>query len=133
MIKVRTLWALALASFVLCALPLPSSAADVPAKVLVVISVKVTGDRQAYLDKLKTFQAISKRLGVPAARVWRATLAGENTDVIYIASEYPSQTAWAEANAKLTTDPEAAKFTRDLDASGMRTVIDRSLMVEATP
>jgi hypothetical protein len=133
MIKVRTYWAVALASFVLCALPVPAPAADAPAKVLVVLSVKVTGDRQAYLDKLKTFQAITKRLGVPAPRIWRATLAGGNTDLLYIATEYPSAAAWAEANAKVTADPEATKFTREMDASGMRTVIDRSLMVEATP
>jgi uncharacterized protein YbaA (DUF1428 family) len=101
--------------------------------VLVVLSVTVKGERQVYLDELKTFQAIAKRLGVPAFRVWRATLAGENTDVLYIATEYASHEAWAEANAKLTADPEAAKFTRDLDVSGTRTVIDRSLMVDATP
>ena len=54
MTKVRTLWAVALATFVLCALPLPAPAADAPAKVLVVLSVTVKGDRQVYLDKLKT-------------------------------------------------------------------------------
>jgi hypothetical protein len=113
-------------------LPVTGFAADAPA-VLQVISVKVTGDRQLYLAKIKTLQGISKRLGLAPARVWRATLAGENTDVIYIATEYPNLAAMAAAQGQLTDDAEASKLLRDIDASGMRTVIDRSLMVDDTP
>lgn len=112
---------------------LPGTALAADPKVLSVISVKVTGSRQAYLDQIKVLQGISKRQGLPAARVWRATLAGENTDVIYVATEYSSLAAMAEAQGKLTADAEAAKLLRDLDASGIRTVVDRSLMVDDTP
>ncbi len=112
--------------------PMSARAADAQA-VLQVIAVKVTGDRQVYLGKIKTLQGISKRLGLAPARVWRATLAGENTDVIYVATEYPSLAAMAESQGKLTADAEASKLLRDIDASGIRTVVDRSLMVDDTP
>ena len=107
-------------------------AADAPA-VLQVISVKVTGDRQVYLGKIKTLQGITKRLGLPSARVWRATFAGESTDLIYIATEYPNLAAMADAQGKLTADAEASNLLHDIDASGIRTVVDRSLMVDDTP
>ena len=120
------------ALFAATLLPVAAWAAD-PQAVLQVISVKVTGSRQAYLDKIKGLQGITKRLGLPAVRVWRATLAGENTDVIYVATEYASLAAMAEAQNKLTADAEWTKMIRDIDASGIRTVIDRSLMVDDTP
>jgi hypothetical protein len=128
----RVRWILLAALLALTLLPVAALAAD-PQKVLQVISVKVKGDRQAYLDKIKVLQGITKRLGMPPARVWRATLAGENTDVIYVATEYQSLAAMADAQGKLTADGEATKLLRDIDASGMRTVVDRSLMVDDTP
>jgi hypothetical protein len=106
--------------------------ADGP-KVLQVITVEVTGGRQAYLDKIKVLQGITKRLGLPPARVWRATLAGENTDEIYIATEYESLAALAAGQDKLTGDAEGAKLLRDIDASGIRNVVSRSVMVDDTP
>ncbi len=47
--------------------------------------------------------------------------------------EYENLAALAAAQAKLSADPEATKFTREMDASGMRTVLDRSLFVDDTP
>ena len=128
--RVRCL--LLVAAFALTLLPVAALAAD-PPKVLQVISVKVTGDRQVYLGKLKVLQGITKRLGLPPARVWRATLAGENTDLIYVATEYQSLAAMADAQGKLTADAEASKLLRDIDTSGIRAVVDRSLMVDDTP
>jgi hypothetical protein len=107
-------------------------AADAP-KVLSVITVKVNGGRQPYLEKIKTFQAIAKRLKLPAARIWRGTLAGTATDQIFIATEYENLAALAAAQAKLAADPEATQFNREMDGSGMRTVLDRSLFVDDTP
>jgi hypothetical protein len=125
-------WLLIAALFASSLLPIAALAAD-PPKVLQVFSVKVKGDRQAYLDKLKTLQGIAKRLGLPSNRVWRATFAGENTDVIYVATEYQSLAALADAQAKLAADGEASKLLRDIESSGIRTVVDRSLMVDDTP
>jgi hypothetical protein len=118
--------------FAFALLPVAALAAD-PQAVLQVISVKVKGDRQAYLDKIKVLQGITKRLTLPPARVWRATLAGENTDVIYVTTEYPSLAAMADAQGKLNADGEATKLLRDIDSSGIRTIVDRSLMVDETP
>ncbi len=127
------LFAAALASvlFVAFAVPAASFAAD--QKVMSVIGVKVTGDRQAYLLKLKALQAIQKRLGVAPTRVWRATLAGSGTDLVYIVGEHASLAAYAESTGKLNADPEASKLLSELEASGVRTVVDRSLFVDETP
>lgn len=118
--------------FVSTLAPSVALAADGPA-VLQVIAVEVTGDRQVYLGKIATLQAITKRLGLPTARVWRATLAGPNTDTIYVATEYSSLAAMAEGQGKMNADAEATKLLRDIDAANMRTVVDRSLMVDETP
>ena len=114
------------------ALPAVMQAAE-PQAVAAVISVKVTGDPQVYLGKIKSLQAISKRLGLPTARVWRETMAGEASGTIHIVTEYPSLAAWAEGTGKLNADAEGNKLVRDLDASGIRTVLGRSLMVDDTP
>jgi hypothetical protein len=98
-------------------------------KVLVVVGVRAK-DRQAYLAKLATYEAVTERLGLPRARVWRATLAGEGTDTIYVVTEYESSSAWAAAQQKVAADPEASRILREIEASGVRTVVDRSLLVE---
>jgi glycine/D-amino acid oxidase-like deaminating enzyme len=103
-----------------------------PPKVLVVVAVRAQ-DRQAYLEKVAALEAITRRLELPTARVWRATLAGEGTDTIYIATEYASAAAMAAAQQKLADDSEAQRFLRELDASGVRSVVDRRLLVEMTP
>jgi len=108
---------------------LPVVALAAPAKVLVVVGVRAK-DRQAYLAKLSTYEAMTERLGLPRARVWRATLAGEGTDTIYVVTEYESSAAWAAAQQKVATDAEASRFLREIEASGVRTVVDRSLLVE---
>jgi hypothetical protein len=102
-----------------------------PPKVLVIVGVRAQ-DRGAYLEKVAKLEAITKRLELPQARVWRATLAGEGTDKIYIATEYASQAAMAAAQQKIAEDPEARRFFRELEKSGVRTVVDRSLLVEMT-
>lgn len=127
----RTSW-MAIVVAAAFAVPVTMQAAE-PQKVATVISVKVTGDLQVYLGKIKTLQAINKRLGLPAARVWRETMGGEGSGTIHIVTEYPSLAAWAEGNGKLDADPEGNKLIRDLDTSGIRTVLGRSLMVDETP
>jgi len=127
--RVRRLRRLALSACLASALlPTPALAKD-PPKVLVVVGVRAP-DRQAYLEKVAALEAITKRLGLPTARVWRATLAGEGTDTIYIATEYASQAAMAAAQQKIGEDPEARRFLRELETSGVRTVVDRRLLVE---
>ena len=120
---------LAVSACVACVLAPAHALAQQPPKVMVVVGVRAP-DRQAYLEKVAALEAITKRLGLPPARVWRATLAGEGTDVVYIATEYASQAAMAAAQQKLAEDPEARRFLRELETSGVRSVVDRSLLVE---
>lgn len=108
---------------------LPVAALAAPPKLLVVVSVRAK-DRQAYLAKVAAYETATDRLGLPRARVWRATLAGEGTDVIHVVTEYESSAAWAAAQQKVAADPEASRLLREMDASGVRTVVDRSLLVE---
>jgi hypothetical protein len=60
-------------------------------------------------------------------------MAGQATDMIHIVTEYPSLAAWAGGNGKLNADPAGSRLLRDLDASGIRTLLGRSLMVDDTP
>lgn len=111
----------------------PATALAAGPAVLQVISVEVKGDRDAYYAQVKSLQTVAKRLGVPAVRVWRASLAGEDADTIYITTEYESLAAMAAAQDKVQADAEWNKLLRALDASGIRTVVGRSLLVDDTP
>lgn len=111
------------------ALLLPAAAPAAPPKVTVVLAVRAK-DRQAYLERLSAYEAATERLGLPRARVWRATLAGEGTDLLYVATEYESSVAWAAAQQKTAADAEASRLLREIEASGLRTVVSRSLLVE---
>ena len=108
---------------------LPLAATAAPPKVTIVVAARAK-EKQAYLDKLSAYEAATERLGLPRARVWRATLAGEGTDLIYVATEYESSAAWGAAQQKTAADPEASRLLREIEASGVRTVVSRSLLVE---
>ena len=114
-------------------LVLPAAGLADPPAVLQVIGVKLKGDLDTYVQKIKKGQAIAKRLGTAVPRAWRATLAGEDTGTIYVASEHKSLAAFAEAQAKLAADPEWQSFMKDLDQSGIRTVASNELLQELTP
>src|SRR2546422_6217890 len=77
-------WALVPFACVLLAAPAP--AADAP-HVLTVLTVKVKGDQDAYLEKVKKFITAAKGAG-GTTRVWRSSLAGSETGLIFIATEY---------------------------------------------
>jgi hypothetical protein len=128
----RRLQRFALAGCLAAALLPAAAPAAEPAKVLVVVGVRAP-DRQAYLARVASYEAATKRLGLPTARVWRAMLAGDAADTIYVVTEYASAAAWAAAQQKLAADPEATAALREMEASGVRTVVERSLLVEATP
>jgi hypothetical protein len=122
-----------LAGVAALALAAPAAAAG-PRRVLNVITVKVKGDRDAYLEKVKRFTAISKRVEAGGTmRVWRFTLAGEQTGLIAIATEYPSLEALAKGTAKIQADEEWTRLVNELDASGTREVVGNRLLEEITP
>lgn len=131
--RIRRIAFVLLFAFVAASLCAAAALAADPARVATVISVKVNGDRQVYLEKVKTLEAISTRLGIPRPRVWRETFGGSASDTIHIVTEYASMAAAEQAQMKSSADPEWAKLIRDLDTSGIRTVLGRSMMVDDTP
>jgi len=122
-------WALVPFACVLLAAPAP--AADTP-HVLTVLTVKVKGDQDAYLEKVKKFITAAKGSG-GTTRVWRSSLAGSDTGLIFIATEYANLDGLAKGMAKLQSDEELKKLRKELSASGIREVVSNSLLEEVTP
>ena len=113
---------------------LPALAADAP-KVLNVIAVKVKpGEQDAYLKKVKALNGVMKRLATGGTmRVWEATVAGDNTGMIYVGIEYPDLASFGAGMAKSRQDEEWKKAIAELDKSGLREVRSNSLLTEITP
>src|SRR2546427_4535888 len=115
---VRVTKALALVGAISMALSLPVAAADRPV-VLQVIGVKVTGDMDAYLEKIKKAQSISKRLGTPTPRVWRSTLAGPDTGTVFVAIEHKNMATPPQAPTKMSKDPPGQSILQEMGKSGI--------------
>jgi len=64
---------------------------------------------------------------------WRSTLAGPDTGTVFVAIEHKNMAALAEAQTKLSKDPEWQSFIKDMEKSGLRTVQSNSLLEEITP
>jgi hypothetical protein len=101
-------------------------------KFLQVIGIKVPGNVGSYLEKVKKAQTMAMRLGMPPARVWRATLAGPDTGTILIGIEFPTLAAMEEAQRKVAADADWQKLMKEMDKSG-RTVVSNSLFEDITP
>lgn len=133
MSRVQKRAAMLVATCMITLWPCVSMAADAP-KVMTAIGVKVKGDQNAYLDKVKKLNGIMKRLDTGGSmRVWRATLAGEDTGTLYVVLEYPSLEAYAKATTKAQADDEWKALVKEIDASGIREMRSNSLLVEVTP
>jgi heme-degrading monooxygenase HmoA len=112
----------------------PALAADAP-KVLQVIAVKVkAGQQDAYMERVKKLNAMYKRLDIDGTmRVWRAQIAGPDSGLIYIGTEFDSLEAFAKGTSKLAKDSEWNATVKEPDVSGMRELLGTSLLVEITP
>jgi hypothetical protein len=116
----------------LLGVPTPA-AAQAPA-VMQAVAIEVDAvDQDAFLERLKGAQATYKRLGLPAFRVWAATLAGQGTGTIFVSIETPDDVTRAKNAAKLATDPEWQKWIDDIQKWGKTEVTSSSLFVEITP
>ena len=133
--KMKTMWKpMALSLLAIIVWGVPSVVWAESPKVLSIVAVKVKGDQDAYLAKVKKLNALVKKVeGGGTMRVWRAALAGPNSDTIYVGIEYENLEAYAKATSKLEADADWKKQIKELDASGMREVEGRSLFVEVTP
>lgn len=105
-----------------------------PRPVLSVITVKVKGDQEAYLQKVKQLNAISKRVESGGTiRVWRAMVAGADSGLIFVGIEYANLEAYAKGTVKTRGDAEYQKLLKALDEGGTREVVAASLLEEITP
>jgi len=96
------------------------------------LAVRVEGDPSAYLALLPKFEAAFKRIGVPTARIWQATLAGEGTGTILITTAYPTLAAYEDAQKKLDGDAEYQSLRQQAEATG-RKIVSSLLVRERTP
>ena len=129
-----TLGSLLGAALLSLSLGLPTPAAAQAPAVLQAVAIEVDGiDQDAFVERLKGAQAIYKRLGLPAFRVWAATLAGEGTGTVFVAIETPDGVTRAKNTAKLAADAEWQKWIDDLQKWGKTEVTSNSLFAEITP
>jgi hypothetical protein len=118
--------------FVLCVAA--TDAAAEPRPVLSVLTIKLKGDQEAYLQKVKQLNAIAKRVESGGTiRVWRAMVAGADAGLIFVGIEYPNLEAFAKGTMKTRGDAEYQKLLKALDESGTREVVSSSLLEEVTP
>lgn len=106
-------------------LGLPSLASADPVLLTVGVDVK-PGKLDEYVAAVSKGRAVINRLGVQGTmRIWRATVAGDDTGGVVVGMEYPSLTAYADATTKLQADSEWRSLVAGLD--GLRTLMGSSL------
>lgn len=96
------------------------------------LAIRVEGDPSAYLALLPKLEAAFQRVGVPAARVWQATLAGPATGTFLITTAYPGLGAYQEAQLKLEGDAGFQDLRRQAEATG-RKIVSSLLVRDRTP
>lgn len=118
---------LLIASVFLC-LSSPIWADDSPIMRVIVVQ---TDNASAYIKEvLETGRAHMKRIGaVGQLRAWKAKFAGHDAGSVVISIEYPSLTALAEDDKKLSADSVMGSWIRDLDK--IRKIVSDSLYQES--
>ena len=110
----------------------PESFAQAPT-VINVLAIDVNGDLDGFLDMMKKIRKITERLGSKGtARVWQATLSGDQTGTIFVAVEHPSLVSMAQDNAKLQADSKWQDIVKKFNKKGMD-VLSNSVSMEITP
>ncbi len=104
-----------------------------PAQRRVIVFEVEPGQLNEFLKRQSQAMAIRKRLGVPASRIFQATLAGPNTNTIVIVIDHPSLAAFAANTAKLQADPGWQSWIEELNEAGISRLVSNSLLVEVTP
>ena len=104
-----------------------------PAVRQVILAEVQPGQLGAYLQRSAQATVIQKRLGVPTARIFQATLAGTNARTVSIVFDHPSLAAFAANSAKLQADSEWQSWLEALQKAGISQLVSNSLLVEVTP
>jgi hypothetical protein len=98
----------------LCQLCAASSAAFAQKTTVLRVVVVKTDNPAAYAQELEKGRQLMKSMGIPATiRVWQARFAGPEAGAVVASIEYPSMTAFAEADAKLNAAPIIRPGSRD--------------------
>jgi hypothetical protein len=104
----------------------PALAAD---RAVVRVVVVQTDDTATYVREIEKGRAILKRLGTAGTiRVWRARFAGDQTNSVVVAIEYPSLAAFAKDDAAVAADAEYQTWIKGLDR--IRKVVADSIYEE---
>ena len=113
---------------------MPSQAvAQAAPKVINVITYDVAGDMPKFLDLFKRAIAVAEQYGTSGkSRVWVASFAGDNTNTVAVATEYPDMVSMAQSGAKIAPSPEWQQLVREATAAGIRP-LSNSVSVEMTP
>lgn len=109
-----------------------TSQASAQGAVINAIAIDTNGDLPGFLELFKRSQAIAKRLGNPAPRVFQATLAGEQTNDVVISIEHANLVALAQALTKTQADAEWQKLIEDAGNKGINAT-SNSAWTEITP
>jgi uncharacterized protein (DUF1330 family) len=85
-------------------------------KPALVVQVVTTDDTEAYAGKLTTANALIKaKAGYERLRhVWVGDYAGENSQSVFVVSQFPSAAAANQLQEKLRDDPESKAFLQSL-------------------
>ena len=111
----------------------PGEALADSAGVLQAVVINTNGKDDALLAEAKKNEKIFKRLGIQARRRYlQATLAGPQTGTMIVSIDYPSLTAFAEAQAKLAEDKEWQEYLSRVVGAGM-TIESNSIYRDLTP
>ena len=101
--------------------------------VLQVVTVKVNGDVDAYVKKIQPLMDMSKKAGATQTRIFRSTFAGDDTGLVFVSIEFADLEAFGKGTKTTQADPAWQKLIKDLDSSGIRTIVANSLMEDITP
>ena len=97
------------------------------------VGIETNGETPAFLDIVKRARAINQRLGTSGtARVWQATLAGDQTNSVGLGIEFQSLEAFAQARAKQLADAEWQTLVAEVQKKGI-TATSNSLYADITP
>lgn len=109
-----------------------ASRAEGPA-VVQVVAIDVNGDLPAFLEQFKKIRALMEKLGNKSeARVYQATLAGQETLGVAVVIDYPDLVTMAQESSRLQASPEWLALIAENQKLGIQP-ISNSLSVDITP
>ncbi len=97
------------------------------------LQLEVNGNLPGFLEQAKKFRALAQKLGNKGEmRIYQATLAGDQTQAVYVMLSYPSLIALAEDSQRSAASPEFQKLIAENAALGI-VPVNVSVSVDITP